>query len=70
VRERERDSNMTLVDTILMIPNHLQLPYRLLGTKLWALIVHITSQQSSFRSQRLVGPVMAAVRLRHTVPVA
>jgi len=32
---------MTLVDTILMIPNHLQLPYRLLSTKLWALIVAV-----------------------------
>jgi hypothetical protein len=34
--ECESDSNMTLVDTVLMMLNHLQIPYRLLGTKLWA----------------------------------
>jgi len=66
----ERDRNMTLVDTILMMLNHLQLPYSMLATKLLALRIHITLQQSSFWSQRLVGPVMAAVRVRHTVPVA
>ena len=27
---------MTLVDAILMLLNHLQIPYRLLGTNLWA----------------------------------
>jgi hypothetical protein len=33
----ERDSNIsTLVDTVLMMLNHLQLPYGLLVTKLWA----------------------------------
>ena len=67
---------MTLVDTVLMMLNHLQIPYRLLGTKVQscgpqtpgAPSVRITSQQSSFRNQRLVGPAVAAVR--HTVPVA
>ena len=63
----ERVSNMTLVDTVLMMLNHLQIPYRLLGTKLWAPI-RITSQQSFLWTRRLVGPAMAAVT--DTAPVA